>query len=122
MSTRHGGLGGVIVNVSSIAARTDSPNECIDNTASKGAIDTLAKGLSLKVAAEGVRVNCVRPGIIYTDMHTDGGEPDRIERLKSKIPIQRGGFPEEIAEAIYWLSSEKSSFSTGNLLDLAGGM
>uniref|UniRef100_UPI0018F08F30 SDR family oxidoreductase n=1 Tax=Vibrio cholerae TaxID=666 RepID=UPI0018F08F30 len=80
------------------------------------------KGLSLEVAAEGIRVNCVRPGLIYTDMHADGGEPDRIERLKNKIPLQRGGLPDEVAEAIYWLSSEKSSFSTGNFLDLAGGL
>lgn len=122
MSTRHGGQGGVIVNVSSTASRSGSPNEYIDYAASKGAIDTLTKGLSLEVAAEGIRVNCVRPGLIYTDMHADGGEPERIERLKSKIPLQRGGLPEEVAEAIYWLASEKSSFSTGNFLDLAGGL
>lgn len=122
MSTRHGGQGGVIVNVSSTASRSGSPNEYIDYAASKGAIDTLTKGLSLEVAAEGVRVNCVRPGLIHTGMHADGGEPERIERLKSKIPLQRGGLPEEVAEAIYWLASEKSSFSTGNFLDLAGGL
>lgn len=122
MSTRHNGLGGVIVNVSSGAARSGSPNEYIDYAASKGAIDTLTKGLSLEVAAEGIRVNCVRPGLIYTDMHADGGEPERIERLKDIIPLQRGGQPEEVAEAIYWLASEKSSFSTGNYLDLAGGL
>lgn len=122
MSTRHHGFGGVIVNVSSGAARTGSPNEYIDYAASKGAIDTLTRGLSLEVAAEGIRVNCVRPGLIYTDMHADGGEPDRIERLKSKIPMQRGGLPDEVAEAIYWLASEKSSFSTGTFLDLAGGL
>ena len=122
MSTRLGGKGGVIVNVSSGAARTGSPHEYIDYAASKGAIDTLTKGLSLEVAAEGIRVNCVRPGLIYTDMHADGGEPDRIERLKTKIPLQRGGLPDEVAEAIYWLASEKSSFSTGNFLDLAGGL
>ncbi|WP_116473075.1 SDR family oxidoreductase [Zobellella maritima] len=122
MSTRHGGVGGVIVNVSSVAARSGSPNEYIDYAASKGAIDTLTKGLSLEVAAVGVRVNCVRPGLIYTDMHADGGEPERIERLKGIIPLQRGGLPEEVAEAIYWLASEKSSFSTGNFLDLAGGL
>ncbi|TPH15066.1 SDR family oxidoreductase [Litorilituus lipolyticus] len=122
MSTRHGGFGGVIVNVSSGAARSGSPNEYIDYAASKGAIDTLTKGLSLEVAAEGIRVNCVRPGLIYTDMHADGGEPERIERLKSNIPMQRGGQPEEVAEAIYWLASDKSSFSTGNFLDLAGGL
>ncbi|NVC95105.1 SDR family oxidoreductase [Vibrio natriegens] len=122
MSTRHGAVGGVIVNVSSGASRSGSPNEYIDYAASKGAIDTLTKGLSLEVAAEGIRVNCVRPGLIHTDMHADGGEPERIERLKSVIPLQRGGKPEEVAEAIYWLASEKSSFSTGNYLDLAGGL
>ncbi|NOH95675.1 SDR family oxidoreductase [Vibrio sp. 99-70-13A1] len=122
MSTRHGGLGGVIVNVSSGASRSGSPNEYIDYAASKGAVDTLTKGLSLEVAAEGIRVNCVRPGLIHTDMHADGGEPERVERLKSIIPLQRGGKPEEVAEAIYWLASEKSSFSTGNYLDLAGGL
>lgn len=93
MSTRHGGVGGVIVNVSSIAARTGSPNEYIDYAASKGAIDTLTKGLSLEVAAEGIRVNGVRPGLIYTNMHAEGGEPERIERVKGKIPMQRGGLP-----------------------------
>lgn len=122
MSTTTGGNGGAIVNVSSAASRTGSPNEYIDYAASKGAIDTLTKGLSLEVAAENIRVNCVRPGLIYTDMHADGGEPDRIERLKHKIPMQRGGQAEEVAEAIYWLASDKSSFSTGNFLDLAGGI
>lgn len=122
MSTRHGGKGGVIVNVSSGASRSGSPNEYIDYAASKGAIDTLTKGLSLEVAAEGIRVNCVRPGLIHTEMHADGGEAERVERLKSMIPLQRGGEPEEVAEAIYWLSSEKSSFSTGNYLDLCGGL
>ncbi|MGP8305571.1 SDR family oxidoreductase [Vibrio sp. YIC-376] len=122
MSKRHGGVGGVIVNVSSGASRSGSPNEYIDYAASKGAIDTLTKGLSLEVASEGIRVNCVRPGLIHTEMHADGGEPERIERLKSVIPLQRGGKPEEVAEAIYWLASEKSSFSTGNYLDLAGGL
>ncbi|MDO6475981.1 SDR family oxidoreductase [Alteromonas sp. 1_MG-2023] len=122
MSTRRGGQGGVIVNVSSGASRSGSPNEYIDYAASKGAIDTLTRGLSLEVAAEGIRVNCVRPGLINTDMHADGGEPDRVERLKSIIPLQRGGEPAEVAEAIYWLSSEKSSFSTGNFLDLCGGL
>ncbi|SJN59146.1 3-oxoacyl-[acyl-carrier-protein] reductase FabG [Vibrio ruber DSM 16370] len=102
--------------------RSGSPHEYIDYAASKGAIDTLTKELSLEVAAEGIRVNCVRPGFIYTDMHADGGEPERIERLKSVIPLQRGGLPEEVAEAIYWLACEKSSFSTGNYLDLTGGL
>jgi len=122
MSNKQGGNGGTIVNVSSGAAKSGSPNEYIDYAASKGAIDTLTKGLSLEVADEGIRVNCVRPGLIYTDMHADGGEPERIERLKNKIPMQRGGQPEEVAEAIYWLASENSSFSTGNFLDLAGGL
>lgn len=122
MSTKKGGSGGVIVNVSSGAAKSGSPNEYIDYAPSKGAIDTLTKGLSLEVADEGIRVNCVRPGLIHTDMHADGGEPDRIERLKSMIPLKRGGLPTEVAEAIFWLSSEKSSFSTGNFLDLAGGL
>jgi len=122
MSTRHGGIGGVIVNVSSGAARSGSPNEYIDYAASKGAIDTLTKGLSLEVASEGIRVNCIRPGLIYTGMHADGGEPERIERLKSIIPMQRGGQASEVAEAIYWLACDKSSFSTGNYLDLAGGL
>lgn len=122
MSTMHGGNGGTIVNVSSGAARTGSPNEYIDYAASKGAIDTLTKGLSLEVAAEGIRVNCVRPGLIYTDMHADGGEPERIERLKDKIPMGRGGQPSEVAEAIFWLASEQSSFVTGSFIDLAGGL
>ncbi|BBO29326.1 oxidoreductase [Alteromonas sp. I4] len=122
MSKRHGGVGGVIVNVSSGAARTGSPNEYIDYAASKGAIDTLTKGLSVEVAAENIRVNCVRPGLIHTDMHADGGEPERVERLKSKIPMQRGGQPIEVAEAIYWLASDQSSFATGNFLDLTGGL
>ena len=122
MSTEHQGSGGVIINVSSAAARSGAPNEYVDYAASKGAIDTLTKGLSLEVAGEGIRVNGVRPGFIYTDMHADGGEPERIARLKSKIPMGRGGMPKEVAEAIYWLASEKSSFSTGSFLDLAGGL
>ncbi len=122
MSTDKGGGGGVIVNVSSGAARSGSPNEYIDYAASKGAIDTLTKGLSVEVADEGIRVNCVRPGLIYTDMHADGGEAGRIERLKDIIPLKRGGQPAEVAEAIYWLSCDKSSFSTGNYLDLSGGL
>ena len=122
MSTKHGGSGGTIVNVSSVAARSGSPNEYIDYAASKGAIDTLTKGLSLEVAADGIRVNGVRPGIVYTEMHADGGEPERVDRLKTIIPLQRGGLPEEVAEAIYWLASEKSSFATGCNVDLAGGL
>ncbi|WP_206486104.1 SDR family oxidoreductase [Thalassotalea sp. G2M2-11] len=122
MSTRHGGVGGVIVNVSSGAACSGSPNEYIDYAASKGAVDTLTKGLSLEVAAEGIRVNCVRPGLIYTDMHASGGEPDRIARLAKNIPLQRGGLPEEVAEAIFWLASDKSSFATGSFLNVSGGL
>ena len=122
MSTSHGGAGGAIINVSSGAARSGSPNEYIDYAASKGAIDTLTKGLSLEVAAEGIRVNCVRPGFIYTDIHSDGGEPNRVDRLSSIIPMQRGGKAEEVAEAIYWLASDKSSFATGSFLDLTGGL
>lgn len=122
MSTAEGGNGGAIVNVSSGASKSGSPNEYIDYAASKGAVDTLTKGLSLEVAKEGVRVNCVRPGLIYTDMHADGGEPNRVKRLEGIIPLGRGGQPYEVAEAIYWLATEKSSFSTGNFLDLAGGL
>jgi len=122
MSTEFGGIGGSIINVSSAASRTGSPNEYVDYAASKGAIDTLTIGLAKEVAANGIRVNCVRPGLIYTDIHADGGEPDRVNRLKEKLPMQRGGKPEEVAEAIYWLASTKASFATGNFLDLSGGL
>jgi len=122
MSTKQGGRGGVIVNVSSGASKTGSPNEYIDYAASKGAIDSMTRGLALEVAAEGIRVNAVRPGLIHTDMHASGGEPNRVERLSSKIPIQRGGQPEEVAEAILWLASDKSSFSTGGFIDVSGGL
>lgn len=122
MSSRFGGQGGAIINVSSVASRTGSPNEYIDYAASKGALDSLTKGLAMEVAAEGIRVNGVRPGLIYTDMHADGGEPNRVDRLASKLPMQRGGQPSEVAEAIYWLASDKSSFATGNFIDLAGGL
>lgn len=122
MSSRSGGVGGAIVNVSSAAAKSGSPNEYVDYAASKGAVDTLTRGLALEVAAEGIRVNAVRPGLIYTEMHAAGGEPGRVDRLKSRIPLQRGGTPEEVAEAIYWLASEKSSFTTGGFIDLVGGL
>ncbi|MAD89964.1 MAG: NAD(P)-dependent oxidoreductase [Pseudoalteromonas sp.] len=122
MSTEFGGIGGNIINVSSAASRTGSPNEYVDYAASKGAIDTLTIGLAKEVAANGIRVNCVRPGLIYTDIHADGGEPDRVNRLKEKLPMQRGGEPTEVAEAIYWLASAKASFATGNFLDLSGGL
>jgi len=121
MSSRHGGYGGVVVNVSSVAARTGSPGEYIDYAATKGAIDTLTRGLASEVAAEGIRVNGVRPGFIYTEMHAAGGEPNRIERLRSSIPMQRGGKPEEVAEAIAWLLSDGASYMTGSCIDLAGG-
>ena len=121
MSTKNGGTGGSIVNVSSAASRLGAAGEYIDYAASKGAIDTLTTGLSLEVADEGIRVNCVRPGFIDTDMHADGGEPGRIERVKELIPMKRGGTPQEIANAIYWLSSEEASYATGSFIDLAGG-
>ena len=122
MSTIYGGKGGAIVNVSSGAALSGSPNEYIDYAASKGAIDTLTKGLAIEVANEGIRVNGVRPALIYTDMHADGGEPERIERLKDKIPLQRGGTVEEVAQAIYWLASKNASFTTGSFIDVTGGL
>ncbi|MDR0184781.1 SDR family oxidoreductase [Lysobacter arvi] len=122
MSTRHGGHGGAIVNVSSVAARLGSPNECIDYAASKAAIDTLTVGLAKEVAAEGIRVNCVRPGSIYTEIHASGGEPGRVDRVKSRIPMQRGGEADEIARAIVWLLSDEASYMTGSLVDVAGGL
>jgi len=121
LSTRLGGQGGAIVNVSSAAARLGSPGEYVDYAASKGALDTLTLGLAKEVAAEGIRVNGVRPGFIYTDMHADGGEPGRVDRVKAGIPMQRGGQPEEVAAAILWLLSDEASFTTGHLLDVAGG-
>lgn len=121
MSTRHGGRGGAIVNVSSVAARVGSPDEYIDYAASKGAIDTLTIGLSKEVADEGIRVNAVRPGYIYTDMHASGGEPGRVDRLKTAVPMKRGGQPEEVAQAILWLLSDEAAYATGTFIDLAGG-
>jgi len=121
MSLRHGGQGGAIVNVSSAAARSGAPHEYIDYAASKGAMDTLTKGLSLEVAAQGIRVNGVRPGFIYTDMHADGGEAGRVDRMAPTIPLQRGGEPEEIAQAILWLLSDAASYITGSIIDAAGG-
>ncbi len=121
MAFQHGGLGGNIVNVSSAAARLGSPHEYLDYAASKGAIDTFTKGLSLEVATQGIRVNAVRPGFIYTDMHADGGEPERVNRIKSSLPMQRGGQPEEVAEAIAWLLSDEASYVTGSFIDVSGG-
>lgn len=122
MSTKHGGRGGAIVNVSSGASKTGSPNEYVDYAASKGAMDTFTRGSALELATEGIRVNSVRPGLIYTDMHVSGGEPGRVDRLKSNLPLQRGGQPIEVAEAIYWLASEKSSYVTGSFIDTTGGL
>jgi NAD(P)-dependent dehydrogenase (short-subunit alcohol dehydrogenase family) len=121
MSTKHGGQGGSIVNVSSGAAKFGSPNEYIDYAASKGAIDTFTMGLAKEVAEEKIRVNAVRPGFIYTDIHASGGEPNRVERVKSQVPMQRGGQPEEVANAIVWLLSEEASYITGAILDVTGG-
>lgn len=109
------------MNVSSAASRLGSPGEYIDYAASKGAIDSLTRGLSLEVAACGVRVNAVRPGFIYTDMHADGGAAGRVDRVSAALPMKRGGHPEEVAEAIHWLLSEAASYVTGNFIDLAGG-
>lgn len=122
MSTKHGGAGGAIVNVSSGAAKTGSPNEYTDYAASKGAMDTLTRGVAMEVAEEGIRVNAVRPGLIYTEMHASGGEPNRVDRLKQKIPMGRGGEAHEVASAIYWLATDASSFTTGSFIDTTGGL
>ncbi|WP_203142013.1 SDR family oxidoreductase [Marinobacter mangrovi] len=121
MSTAHEGPGGAIVNVSSMAARLGAPNEYVDYAAAKAAVDALTTGLSKEVAAQGIRVNAVRPGVIRTDIHASGGEPDRVERVKAAVPMQRGGEPEEVAEAILWLASDKASYVTGSFIDVAGG-
>ncbi len=122
MCVSKGGAGGAIVNVSSIAARTGSPNEYVDYAASKGALDTLTVGLAREVAADGVRVNAVRPGFIATDMHAKGGEPGRVDRLRGIIPMRRGGEPEEVANAIVWLLSKEASYTTGAFIDIGGGV
>jgi NAD(P)-dependent dehydrogenase (short-subunit alcohol dehydrogenase family) len=122
MSTDLGGQGGAIVNVSSAAAKSGSPHEYIDYAASKGAVDTLTRGLALEVAAQGIRVNAVRPGFIYTDMHASGGEPGRVDRLKSRIPLGRGGAAAEVAQAIAWLASAEAGFTTGSFIDVSGGV
>lgn len=121
MSKKHGGQGGAIVNVSSAAARLGAPGEYIDYAASKGAVDTLTTGLALEVAPYGMRVNCVRPGLIYTEMHASGGEPGRVDRIKDHLPMRRGGQPEEVAQGIAWLLSDAASYVTGSFIDLAGG-
>lgn len=121
MSTKHGGNGGSIVNVSSAASRLGSAGEYVDYAASKGAIDTLTIGLAQEVAAEGIRVNAVRPAFIYTDIHASGGEPNRVDRIKEFIPMKRGGQAEEVANAILWLLSDEASYATGTFIELAGG-
>lgn len=121
MSSRQGGQGGSIVNVSSMAARLGAPGEYIDYAAAKGAVDSLTIGLARELAADGIRVNAVRPGLIDTDIHASGGEPGRIERLKGSVPLQRGGTAAEVAEAILWLASDHASYCTGSFIDVSGG-
>jgi len=121
MAYRYNGQGGVVINISSAAARLGSPNEYIDYAASKGALETFTTGFAKEVAREGIRVNCVRPGHIYTEMHASGGEPGRVDRVKDSIPMGRGGQPEEVAQAILWLASAEASFITGTFLDVTGG-
>lgn len=121
MATRHGGQGGAIVNISSASARLGSPHEYVDYAASKGALETFTTGLAKEVARENIRVNCIRPGHIYTEMHASGGEPGRVDRVKDSIPMGRGGQPEEVARAILWLAGAEASFITGTFLDVTGG-
>lgn len=121
MSTRRGGAGGAIVNVSSVAAQLGGPGEYVDYAASKGAVDTFTVGLAREVATEGIRVNAVRPGVIYTEIHASGGEPERVERVKTAVPMQRGGQPEEVARAILWLLSDEASYTTGSFIQVSGG-
>ena len=121
MSTLHGGVGGGVVNVSSAASRLGSPGQYVDYAACKGAIDSFTLGLAREVASEGIRVNAVRPGVIATDIHASGGQPDRAQRLASSIPMQRAGEADEIARAIVWLLGPDSSYTTGALLDVTGG-
>ncbi|HSQ73651.1 MAG TPA: SDR family oxidoreductase, partial [Rubrivivax sp.] len=121
MSTRHGGRGGAIVNLSSAAARLGAPGQYVDYAAAKGAIDVLTIGLAREVAAEGVRVNAVRPGIIETEIHASGGQPERVRQMAPLVPMQRAGTAEEVAAAIVWLLSEESSYTTGSLIDVTGG-
>ena len=121
MSTEHGHNGGSIVNLSSMAAPLGAPNEYIDYAMSKGAIDSLTIGLGKEIANQGIRVNGVRPGLIYTDIHADGGEPGRVDRLATSTPMQRGGTAKEVAAAICWLISDQASYTTGNFIDVSGG-
>jgi NAD(P)-dependent dehydrogenase (short-subunit alcohol dehydrogenase family) len=121
MSTRHGGAGGAIVNLSSAASRLGSPGQYVDYAAAKGAIDVFTVGLAREVAAEGVRVNAVRPGIIETEIHASGGEPDRAQRLAPQVPMQRAGSADEVAAPIVWLLSAEAGYTTGALIDVTGG-
>jgi NAD(P)-dependent dehydrogenase (short-subunit alcohol dehydrogenase family) len=121
MSTAHGGRGGAIVNLSSVAARLGAPGEYVDYAASKGAIDTFTVGLAREVADEGIRVNGVRAGFIYTDIHASGGEPGRVDRVKAFVPMKRGGTATEVANVILWLLSDEASYVTGTVVDVAGG-
>lgn len=121
MAVSNGGAGGAIVNVSSGAARLGAPGEYVDYAASKAAIDTFTIGLAKEVATEGIRVNAVRPGFIYTEIHASGGEPNRVDRVKTTAPMQRGGQPEEVANAILWLLSDEASYTTGSFIDVTGG-
>jgi NAD(P)-dependent dehydrogenase (short-subunit alcohol dehydrogenase family) len=121
MSQRHNGRGGAIINISSAPARLGSPNEYVDYAASKGALESFTIGFSKEVAREGIRVNCVRPGHIYTEMHASGGEPGRVDRIKDTVPMGRGGQPEEVARAILWLAGAEASYVTGTFVDVTGG-
>ena len=121
LSTKHGGAGGSIVNLSSRASVLGAPNEYVDYAAAKAAIDAMTIGLALEVAQEGIRVNAVRPGVIYTDIHASGGEPGRVDRVKANVPMRRGGTADEVARAILWLMSDEASFTTGSFLDVSGG-
>jgi len=122
MSTLRGGGGGSIVNLSSAASRYGSPGEYVDYAASKGAVDTFTLGLAREVAGEGIRVNAVRPGYVYTELHASGGEPGRVDRLKERVPMKRGAEPDEIARAVVWLLSAEASYVTGSILDVTGGL
>jgi NAD(P)-dependent dehydrogenase (short-subunit alcohol dehydrogenase family) len=121
LSTKHGGAGGSIVNLSSRASVLGAPNEYVDYAAAKAAVDAMTIGLALEVAQEGIRVNAVRPGVIYTEIHASGGEPGRVDRVKANVPMRRGGTAEEVARAILWLISDEASFTTGSFLDVSGG-
>ncbi|MBN9672850.1 SDR family oxidoreductase [Roseibium aggregatum] len=121
MSTKNGGQGGTIVNLGSAASKLGSPGMYVDYAATKGAIDTMTVGLAGEVALEGIRVNAVRPGIIDTEIHASGGAPDRVEKLQSQLPMKRAGTADEVAEAIVWLMSDQSSYTTGAILDVSGG-